>query len=649
MRIKIIKEVKKDTPQYKEASSYVSSRKTALDSLFGTKKRIVIPFESVPPALLRADASNATNDISEASSYIASNSLKRLMFYTQLDQPSRTPEEAEKKRRLKQDPTVVSIGNILSNTKDDKREETISNILMFVLKRYTFFNLSVDLSSRKIFSPKKGGNQKYDLIRFMDLHLKAAEESLEFVKQNEDKFIDSRDKFTNIKEILTGDPFTPSGRKFYELLQTMYHTDITPNDMSFLLFNKDRSYLSLYAPDNNYVLDLKIVISILNKFGFEMMTNKIPRNMSIVITRVPLEVVRMSDFPQLESCHSVGGSHASCATQESISKGGAVAYLIRETFNPAKRRRMEEVEREFLKDADRGIRGSNPMSRIRLRTFRVDMSNGDRYIVSIPAGNLYGAVNSSFIESLTEYLYKAQSQTINEISNLLSQNKHIDEIFLYGGGYYEGDPEADLAEFLKLSFSIPSDNREYKENINVNEVDKDSVEDNYKRYLSYMIKKHYSGITSLETRIYVEVDKSRTGYRSGESRPSNIDPDVKVNVEFSISKKDLEKNIKDHFAGLYKLDQDVLDSAEFIKNFSQPKKLSIDIEDENDDFVVKDYFLNQNPYDNYQKDIENFLTRITDFEMEFYEAKNYGNYIQRLKDKMEMNQMRESFQYLIRN
>lgn len=51
-------------------------------------------------------------------------------------------------------------------------------------------------------------------------------------------------------------------------------------------------------------------------------------NYSIVVTRSPIDVARMSDFPNISSCHSQKGSYFICALEEA-KRGGAVAYIVR--------------------------------------------------------------------------------------------------------------------------------------------------------------------------------------------------------------------------------------------------------------------------------------------------------------------------------
>ena len=51
------------------------------------------------------------------------------------------------------------------------------------------------------------------------------------------------------------------------------------------------------------------------------------KRFSVVVSRSPIDVLRMSDISDIESCHSQGGAYFQCAIQEAIT-GGAVAYVV---------------------------------------------------------------------------------------------------------------------------------------------------------------------------------------------------------------------------------------------------------------------------------------------------------------------------------
>ena len=47
---------------------------------------------------------------------------------------------------------------------------------------------------------------------------------------------------------------------------------------------------------------------------------------SVIVSRHPVDVLRMSDFADMSSCHSVGGAYYQCAISEARNQG-MIAYV----------------------------------------------------------------------------------------------------------------------------------------------------------------------------------------------------------------------------------------------------------------------------------------------------------------------------------
>jgi hypothetical protein len=89
--------------------------------------------------------------------------------------------------------------------------------------------------------------------------------------------------------------------------------------------------------------------------NFEMVWNDI-QPYWVVVSRHPIDVKRMADFPNLQSCHSFGSSHYHC-TDEEVESGGAVAFLI----NASDFSKVNQSDDEIF--ADKGFTGSGPAKR----------------------------------------------------------------------------------------------------------------------------------------------------------------------------------------------------------------------------------------------------------------------------------------------
>jgi len=91
---------------------------------------------------------------------------------------------------------------------------------------------------------------------------------------------------------------------------------------------------------------------------------------SIVLSRVPVDVLRMSDHEGIDSCHSQPKNYGSngyfyCAVAEAQNQG-AIAYVV----NTEDLEKIDLKSKEIFVDRERSIGGIRPLSRIRLRTLK---------------------------------------------------------------------------------------------------------------------------------------------------------------------------------------------------------------------------------------------------------------------------------------
>lgn len=145
-------------------------------------------------------------------------------------------------------------------------------------------------------------------------------------------------------------------------------------------------------------------------------------NYSIVVSRHPIDVLRMSDYSNIQSCHSEGASYFHCALVEA-EEGGPIAYVVRN-------RDLEDIDinsPEIFYDSDRKNDGGSivPISRLRMRRF----VNDDGYELAMPEVRVYGKKISGFLESLTNWAYEAQK------SEFEGKDISMDEFGHIGGSY----------------------------------------------------------------------------------------------------------------------------------------------------------------------------------------------------------------------
>lgn len=186
---------------------------------------------------------------------------------------------------------------------------------------------------------------------------------------------------------------------------------------------------------------------------------------SVVITRNPIDIVRMADFSTLpnqqggKSCHAPSGSHFSNAIEEAEKNAGAVAFVV-------KTKDLKDIntsENEIFQDPERQIPGIVPVSRIRIRRFVDTEGKND---VAVPEMSVYGKSMPGFFYTLKNFLREKQG-----IEGELDPNE-----FEHAGGSYLDtkkeklfknffDDEGDYVE-KEGGFEEITDDEENLENLN---------------------------------------------------------------------------------------------------------------------------------------------------------------------------------------
>jgi hypothetical protein len=175
---------------------------------------------------------------------------------------------------------------------------------------------------------------------------------------------------------------------------------------------------------------------------------------SIIITRHPIDVLRMSDFDNITSCHSPASranayqSYYKCAVAEAQGHG-AVAYVVEteELLTNTNTGNIDSAEQEiqegeiFADDARYGGAGFDiePISRTRIRHVRYyDTDEPARYDdgqdVGMPETRVYGADIPGLANQVTDW---ARSNQEEVIQNMPKEDGKIDlsKFMIFGGSY----------------------------------------------------------------------------------------------------------------------------------------------------------------------------------------------------------------------
>ena len=173
---------------------------------------------------------------------------------------------------------------------------------------------------------------------------------------------------------------------------------------------------------------------------------------SIIITRHPIDVLRMSDFDEITSCHSPASrtsayqSYYKCAVAEARGHG-AVAYVVEteELLAATDTGNIDSAEQEIQEgeifyDDKRPFTGDiTPLSRVRVRHVRYyDTDTPKRYDdgqdVDMPEKRIYGADIPGIADTVTDWARSTQEEVIQ---NMPREDGKVDlsRFTIFGGSY----------------------------------------------------------------------------------------------------------------------------------------------------------------------------------------------------------------------
>jgi hypothetical protein len=160
---------------------------------------------------------------------------------------------------------------------------------------------------------------------------------------------------------------------------------------------------------------------------------------SIIISRSPIDLVRMSDHDNITSCHDPKRSHFKCAKQEART-GGAIAYVVKNSDLAG----VDIQKPELFKDRDRKIDGIVPLERLRLRRF----NKGELDLLA-PELSTYGIDHIGFYDAVKNWARSAQADVIKDIN----PEEDYDKFDLKGGTYQDTPADEIWGEFFGKKFS----------------------------------------------------------------------------------------------------------------------------------------------------------------------------------------------------
>lgn len=183
---------------------------------------------------------------------------------------------------------------------------------------------------------------------------------------------------------------------------------------------------------------------------------------TIILSRSPIDVGRMSDTDNIGSCHSPGKDRYHHAITDAV-VGAAIAYLVKtKSLKDIDTESEEFQKKEMFSDKDRwddGLGLNHPVARIRLRRF---VSADGEQEIALPEVRVYGHdVLSSFYPTLRDFLQDKQHLTLPMAK----------EIFQQGSGWVRvaaryRDGGSNLVAMLSRYFGLGDNDPRYSDIMN---------------------------------------------------------------------------------------------------------------------------------------------------------------------------------------
>jgi len=209
---------------------------------------------------------------------------------------------------------------------------------------------------------------------------------------------------------------------------------------------------------------------------------------SIIISRSPIDIMRMSDHQEWSSCHAPPGKRGhlgqywACVGQEARS-GGAIAYVVKnhDLHN------LDDLQAsEIFKDKNRNIQGIEPLERLRLRRFTVyNYKNHDELDILIPEETTYGIRHVGFEDSVKAWAKKAQQKIID-----FKNPPKWDTADLRGGSYQDTSASSLWEDFFDVSVQGNKESIDKDEEEEYGGISSDSIYERAEEQLAAREFKH---------------------------------------------------------------------------------------------------------------------------------------------------------------
>ena len=242
-------------------------------------------------------------------------------------------------------------------------------------------------------------------------------------------------------------------------------------------------------------------------------------DMSVIISRHPIDVLRMSDMANISSCHSEGSGYFQCAVAEA--KGhGPIAYLVATKDldhllsgddEESRQRNVEKGnaphlnienfdDKEVFADSQRRVEGIRAIQRVRLRKYE-DTDSG--IFFTAPESRTYGRKVPGFLTFVRDWAAENQKKYFQDSA------PGFNDLIRYGGTYGDTKDGETLNKFFeKVGFDAG-----YSEYLDVThegeEEEDDSLWEEYEQRVDEL--QNYANNTLEHASVWSEVDDHGDG------------------------------------------------------------------------------------------------------------------------------------------
>ena len=182
---------------------------------------------------------------------------------------------------------------------------------------------------------------------------------------------------------------------------------------------------------------------------------------SIIYSRHPIDVLRMSDFDNITSCHSPGSrkggianTEYKCAVAEAHGHG-AIAYVVNnddldkqmeDTDHKSYQELLDlydETKEELFHDDTRGEGVLNPTTRTRIRKY---VNPALEVVLGLPETRVYGTRYPEFLKQVTDWMKEQQKDIIKKVEDSKNAENQAENTF-------DGDGDIDLSKWERFGGS----------------------------------------------------------------------------------------------------------------------------------------------------------------------------------------------------